>query len=430
MTPLKINIGTWQRSRTNAVGKAIKQKRHTVNYRCPDTGQKRRLSFATKLEAEEHREALLQQYNHGRYFNPNTNPTVLEVSQHWLDNKRGNIKPQTIHSYKPLMKIITGPLLQGTPKERGHFALTGEKPNANTPVLQMLGHFKVSELQTSQLRRWHNQVREEVGADSANRCMTVLKSILALAEEDFGVRVCSIPTNLARRKSKPRKVILTPEEVSKLLEYAKQDPERGIYYAFPFYTGVRISEQLGLLWEDVDFNKTLIHIRRIQYRDGTTTDTTKTEAGVREIPLSESLRQMLIEWRLRCPRLDGELYRVFPGLGARQQWPLPRKGGGGPLRYDNYLKRFWKPALKKANVRYVTHHSARHSFVSTLQAQGVEVGLVAKLAGHANPAVTLGHYTQAIRGGEEAVAILDNLYTGQGGDRGHGATSHHGAGVR
>jgi len=67
---------------------------------------------------------------------------------------------------------------------------------------------------------------------------------------------------------------------------------------------------------------------------------------------------------------------------------------------------------------------------STLQVQGVEVGLVAKLAGHANPAVTLGHYTQAIRGGEEAVAILDNLYTGQGGDRGHGATSHHGAGVR
>jgi len=58
----------------------------------------------------------------------------------------------------------------------------------------------------------------------------------------------------------------------------------------------------------------------------------------------------------------------------------------------------------------VTHHSARHSFVSVLQAQGVEVGLVAKLAGHANPAVTLGHYTQAVRGGAEAVAKLDAVY--------------------
>ena len=59
----------------------------------------------------------------------------------------------------------------------------------------------------------------------------------------------------------------------------------------------------------------------------------------------------------------------------------------------------------------MTHHSARHSFVSTLQAQGVEVGLVAKLAGHANPAVTLGHYTQAVRGGADALAVLDRAYS-------------------
>jgi len=414
MKPLKINIGTWQRKRVNAAGKSVKQKRYTVNYRCPDTGQKRRLSFATKLEAEEHRDALLNQYNGGKYYNPNTNPTVLEVSQHWLENKRGQIKQQTLNGYRPLLKIITGPLLDGTPKERAHFALTGEKPSRDTKVLQMLGHFKISELTTAQLRQWHNLVRDIVGADSANRCMTMMKSIMALAEEDFGVRVCSIPTNLARRKSKPKKSILEPEEVSTLIEYTKSDTERGLYIAFPFFTGVRISEQLGLLWEDIDFDKGLIHIRRIQERDGTTTDTTKTEAGERSIPISPTLHTMLLEWRLRCPRLDGQLYRVFPGLGARQQWPLPRKGGGGPLRYDNYLKRFWKPAFKKSGVRYVTHHSARHSFVSTLQAQGVEVGLVAKLAGHANPAVTLGHYTQAIRGGEDAIARLDDLYSAKG----------------
>lgn len=93
-----------------------------------------------------------------------------------------------------------------------------------------------------------------------------------------------------------------------------------------------------------------------------------------------------------------------------QQWPLPRIGGGGPILYSNFLKRYWRRAFKNAGVRYVTHHSARHSFVSTLQAQGVEVGLVAKLAGHANPAVTLGHYTQAVRGGAEALAILDQAY--------------------
>jgi integrase len=61
---------------------------------------------------------------------------------------------------------------------------------------------------------------------------------------------------------------------------------------------------------------------------------------------------------------------------------------------------------------YFEPHSARHCFISTLQAQGVEVGLVAKLAGHANPAVTLSHYTQAVRGGEQAIAALEDAYAG------------------
>jgi hypothetical protein len=42
--------------------------------------------------------------------------------------------------------------------------------------------------------------------------------------------------------------------------------------------------------------------------------------------------------------------------------------------------------------------------------QGIEVGLVAKIAGHSNPNVTLGHYTQAMRGGAEAAAALERAF--------------------
>ncbi|QMU59668.1 MAG: tyrosine-type recombinase/integrase [Boseongicola sp.] len=411
MSELKVTINRWTRRRINAAGSRVTQKRWTVNFNCPETGQRRRLSFASKAEAETHRERVLNEITGERYFNPNTNPTVAEVVEHWIEVKRGMVKRQTIAGYRPLLKIIVGPILQGTPQERVHHALTGEKPYRDTKLLQMLGPFKVSELTTAQLRRWHNQVRNEVGAHTANRVISMLKGILALAEEDFGVRICSFPTNLAKRKSKPKKDILNPEEVAQLLTYTRIDKERGIFVAFPFLTGVRVSEQLGLLWEDVDLDRNTITIRRVLERDGTTTDQTKTEAGERDIPISPTLRAMLLEWRLNCPRADGELYRVFPGPGVPRQWPLPRIGGGGPLLYSNFLKRYWKPAFKAAGIRYVTHHSARHSFVSTLQAQGVEVGLVAKLAGHANPAVTLGHYTQAVRGGAEALAVLDAAYS-------------------
>jgi integrase len=59
----------------------------------------------------------------------------------------------------------------------------------------------------------------------------------------------------------------------------------------------------------------------------------------------------------------------------------------------------------------VAPHSARHAFISTLQAKDVEVELVAKLAGHANAAITLSHYTQAVRGGAAAVEALEQAYT-------------------
>jgi integrase len=64
--------------------------------------------------------------------------------------------------------------------------------------------------------------------------------------------------------------------VIKLIDYAIADKEREILNAFPYLTGCRCAEQLGLLWQDVNFETGFVSIQRVQE---TTTDTTKTEAG-------------------------------------------------------------------------------------------------------------------------------------------------------
>ena len=214
-----------------------------------------------------------------------------------------------------------------------------------------------------------------------------------------------MPTNLGRGRPKPRKTILKPEEVAVLLAEARRDPY-GLYYGFGFLTGVRPSEQLGLLWRDIDFSQNSISIRRVLERNGELTDATKTAAGTREIPLAGPLRAMLLEWKVRCPRRDGQLCLVFPGPGRLQRWPLPRKGGGQPLAYPNFRRRMWKPVFGRLGLPYCSPHAARHFFVSALQAAGTEVPLVAKLVGHSNPNVTLGVYSQAVRGDQDAVEAL------------------------
>jgi integrase len=398
------------RRRTLSGGRVVEQTRWFVNYRDPDTGERKLPSFEARRDADAFKTELMGKVHAGTYVDPSRAPTVSEAMTHFLANRETEVKASTLAGYRVVAKVITGPLLEGSREQRAEYAITGELPRLNARLLQLLGPVSTAELTTAQIRNWHRTVLEQVGRYTANRALSMLKAALALCEEDFRVRSPAMPSNVVRRRSKPKKAILTPEQVAKLIGHAKADPHRGIYYVFPFLAGTRVSEQLGMLWEDVDFAANVIHIRRIQERDGSLTEATKTEAGVRAIPMSAMLREMLLAWRLVCPRTDGKLYRVFPGPGRLQPWPLPRTNGGGALLYQNFRKRFWAPAFKALKLPYVTPHAARHSFISTLQAHGVEVGLVAKLAGHANATVTLGHYTQAVRGGQEAIARLDIAY--------------------
>jgi len=414
MKKLSINITKRSRRRELDSGEVIRQDRWVVNFREPRTGMRRQQFFERRADAIERRDALVDAHRAGTLSvaAERASVTVGKAVERWLENRKPSVTARTMRGYKEACLNIVGPVIQGTARERAVYSLTAK--SATRPVgveyVPVLGHVKVEDLTTAKIRTWHTTISRDVGAYSANRALMFLKSALALAAEDYEFRPPAMPGNLGRGHAKAKKTILMPEEVAKLLQAAQADPERGIYYAFPFLTGVRPSEQLGLLWKDVDFDANLIRICRAQSDGGALLEVTKTEAGRREIPMCPMLRQMLLEWRVRCPRLIGELYRVFPGPGRIQAWPKPRLPGGGALLYQNFRKRFWKPPFKQLGLPYVTPHSARHSFISTLQMQGVEVGLVAKLAGHANPTVTLSHYTQAVRGGEEAMGALERAY--------------------
>lgn len=410
MNDFNISITTTTRRRKLSNGTVATYPQWYCEYREPLTRKRRRRAFNRKKDAEAFRTSLLVKVAEGSYVDERKAPIVAQALDHWLATKDGNVKPSTLKGYKTVANgAIRGPLLIGSKQERADYTESGVQPK-NARFIKLLGHVKLPDLTTAMIRVWHRIVTEQCGAYTANRAKSHLKSILALAEEDFGIRAPSMPTGLARIRHKVKKAILTTEHIGKLIAAAREDTEQGIYYAFAFLAGTRPSEQLGLLWSEVDFERNVLRIRRIQERDGSLTEMTKTEAGTRDIPMSTVLREMLLEWRVRCPRKGKELYRVFPGPGRLQEWPKPRLGGGGALLYQNFRKRYWAPAFKALKLPYVTPHSARHSFISTLQAQGIEVGLVAQIAGHANPTVTLGHYTQAVRDGSAAIEALDRAY--------------------
>ncbi len=397
------------RKRKLRSGQQVEQTRFVVSFRDPATGRRKQLFFARHKDAVTMRDALLASAAMGSYSDLQTSDlTVARIIEHWLENRRREVKAGTWASYRQAVHYVVGPLLVGTKWERHQYARRGVRP-PDSQFIEMLGQTRVADLTTADIRNWNRAVADNVSAYTANVAKKFLKAALALAAEELQLRVPAMPTRLGRGRPKPRKVILSPEQVGRLLAAAMEDEKRGLYYAFPFLTGVRPSEQLALLWSDVDLGSGHIRIRRMQERDGSTTEVTKTAAGRRDIPISPWLRRMLERWRHACPvGPGGEPFRVFPSLGSEKSRNHRKRGG--PLSYANFRSNYWRPALAALKLPYVTPHSARHAFISTLQAQGVEVGLVAKLAGHANANVTLSHYTQAVRGGEAAIAALEHAY--------------------
>ena len=336
--------------------------------------------------------------------------TVAQAVDYWLENRKDEVRKTTWRSYKQASRYVVGPLLVGTRMDRHNHTRRGLL-KSGAELIVMLGPTQITNLTTAQIRGWHKTLAIQVGSYTANAAKKILRAALCLAAEDLGTRLPPMPTRLGRGRTRSKKLILTPEQVGRLLDGAFKDKQRGIYYAFPFLTGVRPSEQLALFWADIKLEDGLICIRRAQEPSGLITELTKTEASAREIPISPLLRVMLLDWHNICPLGNGNDSHVFPCLGriGRKQ----HKKRGRALSYTNFIYTYWRPALATLGLPIVTPHSARHAFISTLQASGVEVGLAAKLAGHASPEITLTYYTQAVRGGEAAIRALENAYHDQ-----------------
>jgi integrase len=331
---------------------------------------------------------------------------VEDAVKYWLQVRRHAVKKATFRDYKQVSQYIVGPLLIGSKWDR-HRWRRGRAAARNAQFVDLLGSIQLADLSTSLIRNWHTLLCTHTSQHVAKVAKKHLRTALMLVAEDFQIVVPPMPSRTGRRRSRNPKRILTSDQVRVLLEGAQRDHQKGMYYAFPFLTGVRPSEQLALQWRDIDFALGLIRICRMVEQDGRLCEFTKTAAGMREIPFSPLLAEMLQTWQPACPSSHDPVGHVFPCLGRLGRSSKKR---GTPLSYVNFLNNYWRTGLLALGLPYVTPHSARHVFISTLQATGVEVGLVAKLAGHANPTVTLSHYTQAVRGGDAAVRLLETAY--------------------
>jgi integrase len=155
-------------------------------------------------------------------------------------------------------------------------------------------------------------------------------------------------------------------------------------------TGLRISECLGLQWQDLDFPNQKIHVRRT-WLDGQI-GKPKTKASGQPVGMGTLLAGIMRQWQRETPYSKPADW-VFPSFKLRG-----RKPRTGSIMAQDYLR----PAAVKAGVlapddrRRFGFHNLRHSLASYLVTQTkTDVKTVQSMLRHADIGTTLNIYTHA-----------------------------------
>jgi len=222
----------------------------------------------------------------------------------------------------------------------------------------------------------------------------------------YAVRQKLVPYNpVARleRSERPRLVrrekrILTAGEIEALLR-ATTKTYRPII-ATAIFTGLRLSEFLGLWWGDLDLDGGVLHVRRTLDRTGSYAKP-KTQQSARTVVLTPSLVALLRK-RKHSSALTGPTDLVFATHTRR------------PMYYRNVTRQGLAVAVARAGIDHepqpkLRFHDLRHTYTSLLIAQGLSLPCVSRQLGHAFPSYTLNTYAGVFDRTKHATRAAEGL---------------------
>lgn len=152
---------------------------------------------------------------------------------------------------------------------------------------------------------------------------------------------------------------------------------------FACYTGARLSEIAGLTTKDIDLKKGLVSITKTyNYRDGGFAPT-KNPQSIRKIDIDDHYISILKK-------------RVLTHELRKQELLFAKNGSSTPPTsnaVNKELRKIFKDIGIKSDMNF---HGLRHTHISYLLANGVNIQYVSKRAGHSSVSTTLNVYTHIL----------------------------------
>ncbi|MFI8498351.1 tyrosine-type recombinase/integrase [Streptomyces sp. NPDC085524] len=320
-------------------------------------------TFATVADADLWLSRKRIEIEDGQWLDPaEGKTTVRDWGARWLAAVSPQLKHKTQASYRSLITSQINPAL-------GDRELSSLRP---ITVTEWVGSMKTKGLSASRIRQAYRVLSQLMRAAVDNG--------LIAQTPCRGVRLPRMP------ETEPH--ILTQAEASSVVRHA--DKPHDLLIALLAFGGLRIGEAFALRRMDIDLPGRLILV-----------DENLAEANgklVFDTPKSHQKRVLRI-----APSLAKRLGVHLAGLGSGDDVLLFANSKGGPLRYNQWRKACFDPAVKAAGLTDVTPHDLRASH-GTWVADRFGVMTAARRLGHSNASVTTRHYARPVDGRDAQVA--------------------------
>ncbi len=178
---------------------------------------------------------------------------------------------------------------------------------------------------------------------------------------------------------------LTREEQKMLEEYClKSNKNNYIGIIICLYTGIRLGELLALTWEDLDFTKKFLVIKKTCYtirenkKKTLVIESPKTKKSNRIIPLPDKLINLLSIYKRK----------------SKCNYIIHTKDNS-IVEIRSYQRSF-ESILRKCNIKHYNFHCLRHTFATRALELGMDIKTLSEILGHTNVAITLNRYAHSL----------------------------------
>lgn len=281
-------------------------------------------------------------------------------------------------------------------------------------VYAALGHVRLDKLRPQHFRAFYNQLaqpgqNERTGEPLASKTIwnyhAFLSSVMGYAVKNELIE--RNPCSLAAPKQEKRPVRCLDDVEARIFLDALEDEtlEYKVLFTLALFTGYRRGELLGLEWQDIDFERGVITVRRTsQYVKelGTYTDTPKTASSARSTKISAHLCDLLREYRAEQAKRRIALRDYWRSEWDEHPRLFTNQDGApmSPTAPENRIKKI----LQRAGLPPVSLHSLRHTNATLLITSGINVRTVSARLGHSQTSTTMNIYAEAIQSAEAAAA--------------------------